>query len=326
LKTDEPGRTRERNRLLSWPGMRALVTGARSHLAVLWPRHAWLPALPFWGWMIFWWIRGGLRWEHAALAVVATVLAYGSRTTKRLYLALLPLALVAVLYDAMRFVQNVGLSVDNVHVCDLRAAESQLFGVALNGVRGTWHDWLQAHSALWADVLCAIPYATFIYVVMGYAVFLYLRDFSAGQRFTWGFFALNVAAFITYHLYPAAPPWYYHRYGCVVDLAARASEGPNLARVDALLGVHYFAGFYGRASDVFGAVPSLHVAYPLLMLVEGWSKHAWVGRLSLVLFYLCMCVAAVYLDHHWVLDLLAGSLYALAVAWLMPSLFGRARA
>jgi membrane-associated phospholipid phosphatase len=130
----------------------------------------------------------------------------------------------------------------------------------------------------------------------------------------WGFFILNVAGFVTYHIYPAAPPWYYHLRGCAVDLHAAASEGANLARVDQLLGIHYFAGFYGRSSDVFGAMPSLHVSYPLLMVVEGWAKHRAPGRIALVAFYVWMCFSAAYLDHHWILDIVAGSAYALVVA------------
>jgi inositol phosphorylceramide synthase catalytic subunit len=174
---------------------------------------------------------------------------------------------VALLYDAMRFVKNVGLSESGVHLCDLREAEIRWFGFSAGGVRMTVHDWFQAHNTLWLDVVCAVPYAAFLSVVIGYAIFLMFKDFATQQRFVWGFFVLNVAGFLTYHVYPAAPPWYYHLHGCAVDLQAAASEGPNLARVDQLVAIHYFAGFYGRASDVFGAMPSLHVAYPLLMVV-----------------------------------------------------------
>jgi len=154
-------------------------------------------------------------------------------------------------------------------------------------------------------------------VMVVYAVYLFRRDYPALQRFAWSFLALNVAGFITYHVYPAAPPWYFHRYGCVVDLATHASEGPNLARVDSWLGMPFFAGMYGRSSDVFGAVPSLHVAYPLLLLIEGFRRHRWLGRVLLVWFYLSMCFAAVYLDHHWVFDIVIGSLYAVVVAALI---------
>lgn len=287
------------------------------HVRELWPRFPLAPVLPFWGWAVFWLVRGQIRWEHVGLAVLVTVLAYWNRSTKRLFLGLLPVGLVALLYDAMRFVKNVGLTESGVHVCDLRAAEVRWFGLSVGGVRVSLHDWFQAHHALWLDVVCAVPYAAFIWVVLGYAVFLLSKDFVAQQRFAWGFAVLNVAGFLTYHVYPAAPPWYYHLHGCAVDLEAAASAGPNLTRVDEFLGIHYFAGFYGRASDVFGAMPSLHVAYPLLMVIEGWSKHRAVGRIALVLFYVWMCFSAAYLDHHWVLDLVAGSIYALCVAFAM---------
>lgn len=288
-----------------------------AHARRLWPRWPMLPAAPFWLLAAFWAAQGKLRWDHLALALVATVLAYGSLWSKRLYLGILPIGLVGVLYDSMRSVKNVGLTPDNVHVCDLRAIDQRFFGMELNGVRTTWHDYFQQHATPFWDFYFAIPYATFLGVMVVYAVYLFRRDYPGLQRFTWSFLIMNVAGFITYHLYPAAPPWYYHQHGCLVDLATHASEGPNLARVDAWLGISYFSGMYGRSSDVFGAVPSLHVAYPLLLLLDGFRRHRWLGRGLLIWFYLSMCFAAVYLDHHWVFDVVVGSLYALVVSALV---------
>ncbi len=139
-------------------------------------------------------------------------------------------------------------------------------------------------------------------------------------RFTWCFFAMNLLGFVTYHLYPAAPPWYYHAHGCTVDLAAHASEGAPLARVDAMLGLHYFSGMYGRSSDIFGAMPSLHCGYACIVMLEGWAVFSRFWRAASVAFFTVMCFAAVYLDHHWVLDCLAGIAYclvtlAVARAW-----------
>ncbi|HEX7454137.1 MAG TPA: hypothetical protein VF294_17710, partial [Polyangiaceae bacterium] len=62
-------------------------------------------------------------------------------------------------------------------------------------------------------------------------------------------------------------------------------------------------------------------AYPLLMLLEGFRRHRWFGRVLLVWFYLSMCFAAVYLDHHWVFDIVLGSLYTVVVSSLMRRLF-----
>jgi membrane-associated phospholipid phosphatase len=229
--------------------------------------------------------------------------------TKKLLLGAYPVALVGLLYDSMRVVKNVGVSPDRVHLCDLRAHELALFGVSMHGERVTFHDWFQAHPSSTLDALCAVPYATFIPVCIAFAMWLYVRDYARMLRFTWCFLALNVAGFVTYHVYPAAPPWYYHAHGCTIDVLARASEGPALARVDARLGIPYFAGMYGRSSSVFGAVPSLHVAYAFLVALEGWSVLRYTWRTASIAFFVLMCFSAVYLDHHWVLDALAGMAY-----------------
>jgi len=247
-------------------------------------------------------LRGERRWELVVLLVLVPFLAYFSARTKKLYGVLLPFGLVGLIYDAMRFVKHVGISVERVHVCDLRAHEASLFG----GGGSTIHDWLQPRATPALDLFFAIPYGTYLLAPIGYAVYLYFRDYRGAQRIAWTFLVLNVVGFIAHHAYPAAPPWYYHAHGCSVDLATAGSPGATLLRVDAWTGVPYFTGLYGRSNDVFGALPSLHVAYPLFMILEGWSKHRALGRSLLLAFLIAMCGAAVYLDHHWILDVVAG--------------------
>lgn len=284
----------------------------------LWPRWTLLPGVPFWGWGVFWLLYGGLRWDHVAMAVVVPLLAYGTPFTKRFYVGMLPCFFTGLFYDATRFIKNWGLTESNVHVCDLWELEKRLFGISVGGSRVAVADYFHAHHALWLDTLCAIPYGTFFLVVLAYAAYLYFRDFTGMLRFGWAFLVMSVAGFLTYHLYPAAPPWYLRDHGCIVDLHAHSSPGAALLRVDALTGVPFFQGLYGRASEVFGAMPSLHVAYPLLTAMAAWRNHGTGPRAFFVCFYLAMCFSAVYLDHHWVVDLIAGSLYAVAartVVW-----------
>jgi inositol phosphorylceramide synthase catalytic subunit len=73
--------------------------------------------------------------------------------------------------------------------------------------------------------------------------------------------------------------------------------------------VPYFARMYGRATDVFGAMPSLHCAYACLVALEGWAVFRPPWRAASVGFFVLMCFSAVYLDHHWVLDAMAGITY-----------------
>jgi membrane-associated phospholipid phosphatase len=289
------------------------VTRIWRHLRALWPGFTITTPLPFVlhaGWAAS---AGRFRWENAAvLGLVLVLFAVGPRT-KKLLLGAYPIGLVGVLYDGMKAVKNVGVSVDRVHLCDLRSAEGSLFGVSMNGDRVTPQDWFREHPSAVLDALCAVPYATFVLVCIAFAVWLFFRDYARMVRFTWCFLALNLAGFVTYHAFPAAPPWYYHSHGCVIDVLARASEGPALARVDARLGIRYFGAMYGRSSVVFGAMPSLHVAYVLLVALEGWTVFTLPGRVASFGFFTLMCFSAVYLDHHWVLDVLAGIAYAVTV-------------
>jgi membrane-associated phospholipid phosphatase len=289
----------------------------------LWPRWTLLPPLPFVAWPLYVLSRGERRWEVVVMMLLGIVLPYASAGSKRLFLGIYPLGLVGVLYDAMRFVKNAGITPERVHVCDLRAVEAALFGVRVDGELVTVHDWFQAHSSPVLDVIAAVPYGTFLGAAVLFAVYLYKVDFLEMRRFTMSFLVLNVLGFCTYHLFPAAPPWYFHQHGCAVDLMARASEGPNLARVDRMLGFSYFGGFYGRSNDVFGAVPSLHVAYPLLIVLQGWPTFRAPLRAASVLFFLTMAFAAVYLDHHWIIDVVVGIAYAIGVFFAMRWVWAR---
>jgi hypothetical protein len=268
-----------------------------------------LASLPFVAHAAWMAVSHRFRLENAVELLLVLAAFFVGPRLRRLMVGAYPLALVGLLYDSMKAIENVGVSPDTVHLCDLRAHELELFGITVNGQRETFHDWLQAHSSPLLDRICAVPYGTFIFVCIACAMWLYVRDYPRMVRFTWCFFALNIAGFVTYHLYPAAPPWYYHAHGCVIDVHASASEGPNLARVDAWLGVPYFARMYGRATDVFGAMPSLHCAYACLVALEGWAAFRPPWRAASVSFFVLMCFSAVYLDHHWVLDAMAGITY-----------------
>jgi membrane-associated phospholipid phosphatase len=265
------------------------------------------------------------RWEMIALFFVVLGFGFYSKRTRRLYVGLYPIWLAGMMYDTMRFARNVGLSVERVHVCDLRQHELDLFGITSGGVRMTLQDYFLEHSSPLADLYFSIPYGTFIYVSVFFATYLYFKDYVALKRYGWTFLLMSLAAYATYHVYPAAPPWYYHARGCVADLTAHASEGTHLAAVDAMLGFQYFGAMYGRSTDVFGAVPSLHVAYPLLVVLEGWRNLRVVGRGLALLYWASMVVSAVYLDHHWIIDVIVGLFYATTFHFLAVAVFRRGR-
>ena len=148
----------------------------------LWPTWTLLPAAPFVAWVLYCVWLGERRWEHLGFLVGVPLLAYTGPRSKKAYRALLPLGLVGLIYDAMRFVKNVGVNERTVHLCDLRNLELSLFGFTAGGQKITLNDFFQAHHSTAVDLICAVPYGLFIFVPLGYAVWLYFKDFSAAQR------------------------------------------------------------------------------------------------------------------------------------------------
>jgi inositol phosphorylceramide synthase catalytic subunit len=289
------------------------------HARALWGRWWWLPALPWLACVAALATLGTMRWDHAAVAAAVAASAYGSERSRRLLLHALPLLLIFVAYDALRYIRTAALAPIGVLGCRLRDAELALFGVRRGGHVLTPNELLAGlqHPAL--DLLCAVPYGGYLFVLVAHWLHLYRRDGAAARRFGWIALATHLLGFATYGLLPAAPPWYVHAHGCTIDLAAKNSPAA-LARVDAMLGVTYFRDLYSRGATVYGALPSLHVTYPLVGLFATFGPaRAWSRALQLA-YAALMMFAAIYLDHHWLIDVLLGAAYvtlaAAVVGWL----------
>lgn len=282
------------------------------------------PILPFVLYAVYSALRHDLRPEHVLLVIVVSAMSLSRHSIRELMFALLPYAFVGILFDGMRPYQKLGLNESRVLLCGLRDLESTFFGWGHGAEKQTLHDYFYVHHTPLLDFYAAFPYGTFIVASAACSVWLYVKDRDAMRRFAWCFLLMNIAAFITYHVLPAAPPWYFHQHGCVVDLSTRASEGPALQRVDLMTGIGYFRGMYGKAASVFGALPSLHCAYPFLIVVQGWKTFSKPFRALALWYWASMVFAAVYLDHHWVIDALLGTAYAAMASVAVAALQRRA--
>ncbi len=272
---------------------------------------------------------GQNRPEQLITAAVMLTLAVWSDATRRFLTGILPFLLFGIVYDLTHITEPLVRQL-TVHVSEPYAFDKTLFGIPTVAGRLTPNEFFARHHWPVVDFFTGLSYIVFVYWAIGFAVYLALfRRDEAGRkllvRFGWTFLLMNVAGFVTYYLYPAAPPWYAAHYGFgPVNYAAPSSPAGAL-RWDELTGIHYFAAFYGRSADVFGAIPSLHVSYPLITFLYGRElRKRWLDVASFGLFLL-VSFAAVYLNHHYVLDVLLGVLYTL-VAWQVEHAIRRWRA
>jgi hypothetical protein len=261
---------------------------------------------------------GQLRVEHVVLVLVVVGLsAFGPRA--RAFLSdIAPYVLVLIGYDLVRYARQVFVTAERVHACDMRKWELAAFSVS-PGV--TLQDWFQLHHTPFFDVVFAVPYTIFAYLALVYSGYLYFVDRSRMRHYLWSFALANFASFVIWMAFPAAPPWYVRAHGCAVNMSDLPSAA-GLLRVDALFGMHYFQSLYGRAAAVFGAMPSMHCAYPMLGLLTAWRSIDWKTRPLHILYAVTMFVGSSYLDHHWLWDALAGVTLAGVSVWLAGKLLG----
>ncbi len=233
----------------------------------------------------------------------------------------LPFLLTGVAYRTQGALASRWVQPGDVHVADLYAWEQALFGIrSASGDVLTPNEWWARHTHWSLDFVLGSAYLLFIPAFLGFCAYFLFgcsdpETRRRAPRLVWSFFWVNLLGYATYLVFPAAPPWYFARYGAgPADLTAAASAA-GAARFDELLGVRWFELMYAGSANVFGAMPSLHVAYPLLVVV--FALSCGIGRASALLFYVLMCWAAVYLNHHYLLDVALGSFYALIVAFAM---------
>lgn len=289
--------------------------------------------IPYW---IVLYALHGLRSDHISIGLIFMALSYGGRQTEIIRNFLLPLFMTGIIYDSMRFYEDYIRG--PVHVLQPYWFDKTFFGITTAQGVLTPNEWWQHHTYKILDFITGLAYLTFIGVFVLTCAFFRFYASRKGTRkvpaekirrrspaMMWSFFWVNMFGYSTYYWYAAAPPWYVARYGLGPARMDVPASQAGCIRFDQLLGTHFFSDFYGRSADVFGAIPSLHVAYPLIAVYFAFRFGAI--RIPTVLFYLLMCFSAVYLNHHYILDILCGSFYAICVAacidWYYQRVAGR---
>jgi membrane-associated phospholipid phosphatase len=271
------------------------------------PRRLWPPAIGLL-YIAAVGLLGGLRGDHVLVGLLGFLDLYNEKS--RVFLKVFfPFMLTGAIFDSMRYYYWQGID-GRVHVAAPYEFERRWFGV---GGRTLNEVFLEHHFAV-LDLACGFAYLVYVgeYLALAFVLFFRGRIDAAGT-FARAFLVVNVLGFVTYFVYAAAPPWYVTQYGLGptrMDVRSSAAAGE---RFDALLGTHFFDSMYGRGVDVFGAYPSLHVAYPFIALVLAFriAELRWARRPA-VAFFALMCLSAVYLQHHYVTDAVLGVAYAVA--------------
>lgn len=196
---------------------------------------------------------------------------------------------------------------NDVDIVPLYHLELKLFGINYNGNIIIPNEYFLIHYSTVMDIVCGLFYLSWMPLPLLFAFYLYFTNKNIFLRFCMAFFIVNIFGFIVYYLHPAAPPWYYLLHGDVLDVTTK-SNAASLLRFDKFFGITLFEGLYSKGSNVFAAMPSLHASYPLIGLYYALKQPV---RTITIIFAVVMCgiwFSAVYLTHHYILDVIAGIL------------------
>lgn len=259
-------------------------------------------------------INYGVPTGRAALAVIImsglalTSIGRRWRDTARVVIDWLPFTAVLLLYDQTRGVADkLGIA---LHEADIVRWEKWCFG----GTEPT--IWLQQHlynpvHVYWYDALCTLVYTSHFLATPVLAAVLWLRDRALWLRYISRVVALSVAGLITYCVFPEAPPWLAARDGLTEPVARLSARGWIWLHAGNLNSV--LENAQNDGSNPVAAMPSLHTAFAALVAIMIATRIRSRWRYLVYLYPVAMGYTLVYCGEHYVLDLVAGVAYAIAV-------------
>lgn len=233
-------------------------------------------------------------------------LAFGQAT--QMLVRLGPFAALLLVYESFRgIVPHLN---DHVHYSLAPHFDRLIFGSLPTK---TLQNWLWKGHTSWYDLVLYIPYLLFFVIPFGLAILVW----KTREKYYWQvvstYLLVFFAGFLTFLIYPAAPPW----------LASQNHYIEPITRISSnvwfSLGIHNFSLVYSHiAANPVAAVPSLHAACATLLTIFVFKLYGRRWGLVSAIYPLIIYVGVVYEGEHYVFDVVLGIIYA-ALGYLICS-------
>ncbi|GAB2979667.1 phosphatase PAP2 family protein [Mucilaginibacter puniceus] len=274
------------------------------------------------GYLILSYFIVGFKSDQLVLVAIFNTLFYSSIITRKFILGFSVFIVYWIIFDYMKAVPNYDFS--TVHIADLYNFEKKLFGINFNGRLLTPNEYWAINGTSILDIVGGLFYLCWIPVPLGFATFLFFKNRKEFLGFAITFFVVNLVGFVGYYTFPAAPPWYIHQHGFIFNPATKADIG-GLAKFDQFFNVHIFKNIYSKGSNVFAAMPSLHSAYPIVVVYYGIRNKLGYANIILASVMVGIWLTAVYTSHHYILDVIAGIICAIIGIGIFHLLFTKVK-
>lgn len=225
------------------------------------------------------------------------------KKTRSFLLDWLPFIFLLISYDFLRsLAEKFGA---RVHFFEMVYFDEKIFGqLPTTYLQQRFFD---QNNLAWYDFLSTFFYFLHFALPLAFAFVLWLRNKEYFKKFTNSLIILSYASFITYVVFPAAPPWLAAQKG-LIEGVTKILDFTLKTFPDRLQLPSIYNNFN---PNTVAAMPSLHAAYPFLVFIILMQLY---GKKSL--FFLPYVLGAwasiVYMGEHYVADIVLGVIYAIA--------------
>jgi len=259
----------------------------------------------------------GFKPDQVFLALLFNLFYYASIPTRKFILAFSIFLIFWIIFDSMKAFPN--YNYNPVHIKELYTFEKRVFGIHDKEVIFTPNEFAQKHANSFLDVLSGLFYINWMPVPLLLGFYFFRKNKMQFLQFSLAFLFVNLLGFIVYYAYPAAPPWYVDQFGFDLHFDTPGNTA-GLSRFDDFFAIHLFHSLYAKSSNVFAAMPSLHSAYPIVVLYFGLKNKLGPINIFFAFFMTGIWFSAVYSGHHYVMDVLAGIICALTGLFMFDKL------
>ena len=254
-------------------------------------------------------VTGSIKPEHFLLTIIWVISFYAFEKSRKLILAFSVFIIFWIIYDSMRIIPN--YEVSTVHIKEPYELEKFLFGIKILSDTLTPNEFFNICNNNFFDFISGLFYINWMPVPIGFGVYLYYSDKKLFLKYSLAFLFVNLVGFTIYYIYPAAPPWYVQNYGFDLHIGVQGNRA-ELERFDNLIGIPVFEGIYNKNANVLAAMPSLHSAYPVVVLFYAFKKKIKLyTKVLFIIFLFGIWFSAVYSGHHYIIDVIAGVFIAI---------------
>lgn len=171
-----------------------------------------------------------------------------------------------------------------------------------------WHG-----SIKFYDFIFYGAYMLHFVLPIGLALLIWKYKEKYYWQFITSFLVLSFMGFLGYLAFPAAPPWMASDMHIIEPIHRVSSD------VWWAFGIKDFPSLYNKISpNAVAAMPSLHAAYATLLFISVYKIFGKKWSLLALIYPFLIFLGTVYMGEHYVIDVLAGILFAVLAYLISP--------